>query len=383
MTNKITYWLDWEDKIIKSNNPGLNNISWAEIENYPITVFCSQNDWPYIEVEEQKKLIITNEEARTYQIGKATIKELRGASEETTETLGTQSLKKCFELCPDFVSEHPTHSKEVHEAIGGWVFRPRFENLVEGNFTDIHKIDIKSCHGQIMREYPLPYGEPTHLKDPKEIAKQLKEGKSGFVRFYLKNGARIKNNQIPFIPDFNSQIKSEIKGRMLLHTRLFDTFCKQYKIIKPIIYTDFWIFEQKKGCVDKFLDYCEKKKEEVGKIGKMLTNAFYGATGKVQRRGYNYRAWTLAINHLAILQTYYLYRQFQPEQVLAIRSDCIYIQGKLPTKLLKEVNKYHITHYQKITLLGKDNIFVHDTQELKSFVANKIQREKLINQFKD
>ncbi|MEG7978374.1 MAG: DNA polymerase [Mollicutes bacterium UO1] len=103
----------------------------------------------------------------------------------------------------------------------------------------MHKVDIKSCHGQIMRKYPLPYGEPTHIKEPEEISKQLKEGKSGFIRFYLKNGARIKNNQIPFIPDFNSQIKSEIKGRMLLHTRLFDTFCKQYKIIKPIIYTDF------------------------------------------------------------------------------------------------------------------------------------------------
>ncbi|CAG8828733.1 24383_t:CDS:1, partial [Gigaspora rosea] len=47
----------------------------------------------------------------------AIIKELRGASEENAETLGTQALKKWFELCPEFVSEHPTHNKEVHEAI--------------------------------------------------------------------------------------------------------------------------------------------------------------------------------------------------------------------------------------------------------------------------
>jgi hypothetical protein len=90
-----------------------------------------------------------------------------------------------------------------------------------------------------MREYPLPYGEPTHLKDPKEIVQQLKAGKSGFVRFYLKNGARIKNQQIPFIPDYHNEIKPELQGRMLLHTRLFQTFKKQYQIIKPIIYTDF------------------------------------------------------------------------------------------------------------------------------------------------
>src|SRR6185295_6154210 len=101
--------------------------------------------------------MIADEENRTYKIGKAIIKELRGANEENIEALGTQALKKCFELCPDFVSEHPTHNREIHEAISDWVFPPRFENLKEGNFENIKKIDIKSCHGQIMREYPLPY----------------------------------------------------------------------------------------------------------------------------------------------------------------------------------------------------------------------------------
>ncbi|MEG7978375.1 MAG: hypothetical protein NY202_00145 [Mollicutes bacterium UO1] len=53
----------------------------------------------------------------------------------------------------------------------------------------------------------------------------------------------------------------------------------------------------------------------------------------------------------------------------------------MPLSLLKQVNKYHLTHYQKITLLGKDNIFIHDTGELKSFVANKSQREEMAKKF--
>jgi hypothetical protein len=108
-----------------------------------------------------------------------------------------------------------------------------------------------------MRNYPLPYGELWHIKDPDLIIKELQAKKNGFVRFYLKHGAKIKNNQIPFIPDFNNEYKTHIKGRLLLHTRLFKAFKKQYKIIGKILYTDFWVFEEKKGCVDAFLDYCQ------------------------------------------------------------------------------------------------------------------------------
>jgi len=143
-----------------------------------------------------------------------------------------------------------------------------------------------------MQNYSLPYGESQHITDCKLIENKLQAGFSGFVRFFVKHEAKIKNNQIPFIPDFNNDIQSKIKGRLLLHTRLFKVFKKQYKIIGKIIYTDFWIFEEKKGCVDKFLGYCNKLKKSplTKKKGKMLANAFYGAIGKSDFHGYNYRA---------------------------------------------------------------------------------------------
>jgi hypothetical protein len=105
----------------------------------------------------------------------------------------------------------------------------------------------------------------------------------------------------------------------------------------------------------------------------MLVNCFYGAVGKSKFRGYNYRAWTLTIKHLAILQTYYLYRQFEAKNVLAIRSDCIYIQGELPPKLNKGL--YHLEHYKLVSFQGKDNLFIHDKQELKSFSSGQTRKE--------
>jgi hypothetical protein len=107
-------------------------------------------------------------------------------------------------------------------------------------------------------------------------------------------------------------------------------------------------------------------------------NSLYGYLGKNSFSGYHYHPFMLAINHLAILQTYYLYRQFQPEQVLAIRSDCIYIQGDLPESLLKD--KYHLEHYQKVSFQGESNIFIHDLQALKSF-AQSSERTELIKEF--
>jgi len=141
-----------------------------------------------------------------------------------------------------------------------------------------------------MRDYPLPGGEPELITDPEIIEQKLKEGKEGFVRFLLKTPAQIKNNQIPFIPDFNNNIKPQIKGRFLLSTKLFKTFKNQYKIPGKIYYTDFWIFAEKKGCVDEYLNYCEKVKKTNEKQGKLLINAFYGAVGKSRFGGYNYRA---------------------------------------------------------------------------------------------
>jgi hypothetical protein len=52
-----------------------------------------------------------------------------------------------------------------------------------------------------MREYPLPYGNPGHLTNSELIEQALQENKQGIVSFYLKHDAKIKNNQIPFIPN--------------------------------------------------------------------------------------------------------------------------------------------------------------------------------------
>jgi hypothetical protein len=49
--------------------------------------------------------------------------------------------------------------------------------------------------------------------------------------------------------------------------------------------------------------------------------------------------------------------------------------------LPKEKHKYHIEKYQKVGFIGKDNIFIYDKEELKSFVANKLEREKVIKKF--
>ncbi|CAG8546411.1 14279_t:CDS:10 [Racocetra fulgida] len=142
-----------------------------------------------------------------------------------------------------------------------------------------------------------------------------------------------------------------------------------------IVYTDFWMFAKKKGCVNPYLDYCQELKLQDKKKGKKLANVLYGVLGRNQRIGYVFHPFHLAVNHLAILKTYYLYRQFKPEDVLAIRSDCIYVKGELPDKLLIERKKYHISQFQKITLANQDTLFIHDTQELKTFSNSASHRQ--------
>ncbi|CAG8847674.1 5374_t:CDS:1, partial [Racocetra persica] len=90
----------------------------------------------------------------------ATIKEVRGGDEGNREGLGSQALKKCWEFCPNFIAEHPSHSQEFFTSTSGWVFPPRFENLQTGVFNEVCSIDIKSCYANIMRDYPLPCGSP-------------------------------------------------------------------------------------------------------------------------------------------------------------------------------------------------------------------------------
>ena len=62
-----------------------------------------------------------------------------------------------------------------------------------------------------MRSYPLPCGEPEYLTDSQLIEQKLKEGKEGFVSFYARQDAVIKNNQIPFLPDENNKIADKFR----------------------------------------------------------------------------------------------------------------------------------------------------------------------------
>jgi hypothetical protein len=147
---------------------------------------------------------------------------------------------------PEFTAIHPSTDKKIFQEFSKYKNPPRFEVFQEGTFENVYYIDIKSCYANIMRDYPLPCGQPEYFKDPQLIEKKLQEGKSGFVKFYLKNYALIKNNQIPFIPtrDYayeRGKIKSALKGkqRILLHSRLFHAFIKHYKIRGKIVYTDF------------------------------------------------------------------------------------------------------------------------------------------------
>jgi hypothetical protein len=190
--------------------------------------------------------ITIDNESRKIKIGEAIIQEKRGASEDNPDSRGTQALKLLHKLVPEFTAIHPSTDKKLFQELSRYKNSPRFEVFQEGIFEDVCYIDIKSCYANIMRDYPLPCGRPEHLKDPKLIEQKLQEGKSGFVKFYLENYALIKNKQIPFIPtrDYaqeGGQIKFALKGRkrLLLHTRLFRAFTKNYKIKGEIIYTDF------------------------------------------------------------------------------------------------------------------------------------------------
>ncbi|CAG8689059.1 6974_t:CDS:2, partial [Cetraspora pellucida] len=109
-------------------------------------------------LEERKQKIVTDEKERIYKIGRATIKEIRGGTEEQPEGLGTQAVKLLFELVPEFSENHPRTG--------------------QGIFKDVYEIDIKSCYANIMRDYPLPCG---------------------------------KSEQIPFLPDYDGEIKESAK----------------------------------------------------------------------------------------------------------------------------------------------------------------------------
>ena len=332
MRRALNFWLDWENKVVRSK--GLKDIEWNKLGKFPLTVYCDEKTWPWIGIEEK---IAGDQEQRTYQIGLATIKELRGGSEKRPEGMGSQALKMLFQLEPNFIKEHPSLDKETFEEISGWVFPPRFEVLQSGVKVE-WKIDFKSFYANIMKHCNLPKGELKRFSKKSEIEKKIKAEKTGLVRFKLNSEARIKAEYWPFIPNIDNEIKARFKGKLLLYSKLFFTLRKYYKLPRNIEWLDFWEFEESKGKVDKFLKECEKISESDLKRGKMLRNALYGVLGKKKFGGYNYRVWTIAVNHLAIKKVFELMREFKKEQLVEIRSDCISGRGKIPRRVCQNKN---------------------------------------------
>lgn len=93
--------------------------------------------------------------------------------------------------------------------------------------------------------------------------------------------------------------------------------------------------------------------------------------------------WHLAISQLALLRTYYLYRQFPLENILTIRSDCVLVKGiaKLPPEIEKKNHLYKIKFFKKLRLSKELDIFDCETNTLlkspKSGSTRKDQEEKL------
>ena len=66
---------------------------------------------------------------------------------------------------------------------------------------------------------------------------------------------------------------------------------------------------------------------------------------------------------------------------MAIRSDCIYVKGELPLSILKAAHKYKIKKYSQVVFFGEENIFIHDTQELKARLAQGEERTRILTKF--
>jgi hypothetical protein len=98
---------------------------------------------------------------------------------------------------------------------------------------------------------------------------------------------------------------------------------------------------------------------------------------------YSYLPWHLAISQLALLRTYYLYRQFPSENVLTIRSDCILVKEvtELPPQIEKNNHLYRIKFFKKLRLNKELDIFDCETGTLlkspKSGLARQEQKERL------
>ncbi|CAG8746010.1 22404_t:CDS:2, partial [Racocetra persica] len=123
--------------------------------------------------------------------------------------------------------------------------------------------------------------------------------------------------------------------------------------------------------------------EKTEKEGKMLANTLWGVLGSNKFNHYNYLPWHLAVSQLALLKTYYLYRQFSPENILTIRSDCVLVKGivKLPPEIEKNNHLYKIKFFKKLRLSKELDIFDCETGTLlKSPKSEAEYKEQLLAQ---
>ena len=91
-----------------------------------------------------------------------------------------------------------------------------------------------------MRDYPLPCGSPELITNPIVIEQKLREGKKGFVSFYARQDAVIKNNQIPFLPDSDDgKARTKLRPYHFLHTKLLEVFNHQYGKKGKLYYKNF------------------------------------------------------------------------------------------------------------------------------------------------
>jgi hypothetical protein len=376
MKRKETFWLDWKSKKIYLNKQAF--CSWEKVEEIEGTINCSHWDWSLILLEEKKKRLFADQEKRVIRVGssQAIIKEIYQGNKEKPQGEGVSARNLLLELVPEFTSVHPSTDQDFAEAVAKWKWGQRWEEWEDADLAWL--IDQRKCFANIMRNYSLPCGKPQHIKKrgSKLIEQQLQEKKQGFVKFYLEGYAKIKKKQIPFIPNYNPVIKNH--QSLLLYTKLFAAFKKQYKIVGKIIYTDFWILNEKKGCANKFLDYCQQKEQqaqakEEKKEWKNKPNILWGILGQKNLGGYRYYPWHLAILQISLLQGYYLYRQFKPENVLAIRADAILVRAELPAKITNQPELYQI----KRLGLKKREVFDYETEELKSPLSNLAREESL------
>lgn len=373
------FWLDWKTKKIYLNQK--EYCTWSEVEKIKGIINCSHLDWILINLENKNNKNLEDDQIkRIIKVGdgQRVISEVYKGTKEKPWGEGGEARNLLFEIIPEFSQTHPSSKKDFIEAVSKWKWGQHWAEFEDS--INAWETDHSRHYTNILRNYPLPCGKPEHLRDILLIEQALKENKTGFIKFYLEEGyAKIKKKQISFIPDVDGVYKAVIKPykRLLLHTKLFRYFLKKYKITGKIIFTDFWIFKEKKGCANEFLEYCQKKESEAEtkeekKVWKSKPNILVGILGQAKLGGYSYYPLHLAVIQISLLKIYLLYRKFKPNDVLAIRADAVLTKVKPPKEIFSDP-QYRVK-WKGVE--GKET-FDYETEELTSPFSGKKRAESL------